>query len=50
MSWKLENSIRHFRNKKRECWKIEINELETDSKNKNIRDFCKGIKDFNKGR
>ena len=49
MSLKLENSTLHFRNKKRECWKTEINELETDSKNKNIRDLYRGISDFNKG-
>jgi hypothetical protein len=28
---------RHFRNKKREYLKTEINELETNSKNENIR-------------
>jgi hypothetical protein len=30
---------RHFRNKKRECMKYKINELATNSKNKNIRDL-----------
>ena len=49
VSWKLENNTRHFRNKKRECQKTEINELETDSKNRNIRDLYRGISDFNKG-
>jgi hypothetical protein len=28
---------------------IKINELETNSKNKNIRDLCRGIKEFKKG-
>jgi hypothetical protein len=36
---------RHFRNKKRECLKDIINELESNSKNKNIR----GINEFKKG-
>jgi hypothetical protein len=39
---------RHFRNKKKEYLKAKINELETNSKNKNIRDFYKGINDFKK--
>jgi hypothetical protein len=30
---------RHFRNKKKEYLKAKINELETNSKNKNIRDL-----------
>jgi hypothetical protein len=39
----------HFRNKKREYLKDKINELESNSKNKNIRDMCRGINDFKKG-
>jgi hypothetical protein len=34
---------RHFRNKKREYLKDKINELETNSKNKNARALCRGI-------
>jgi hypothetical protein len=37
---------RHFRNKKREYLKDKIDELATNSKNKNIRDLYKGINDF----
>jgi hypothetical protein len=40
---------RHFRNKKRECLKEKINELESISKNKNIRDLYRGINEFTKG-
>jgi hypothetical protein len=40
---------RHFRNKKKEYLKAKINELETNSKNKNIRDLYRGINDFMKG-
>jgi hypothetical protein len=40
---------RHFRNKKREYLKDKINELVTDSKNKNIRDLYKGINEFKRG-
>jgi hypothetical protein len=36
VSWEV---IRHFRNKKRECSKEKIDELESNSKNKNIRDL-----------
>jgi hypothetical protein len=39
---KLE-AIRHLRNKKREYLKDKINELATNSKNKNIRDLYRGI-------
>jgi hypothetical protein len=42
---KLENS-RISRNKKREHLKGKINELETNNKNKNIRDSYKGINEF----
>jgi hypothetical protein len=38
-----------FRNKKREHLKDKINELETDNKNKNIRDLYRGIYKFKKG-
>jgi hypothetical protein len=37
---------RHFRNKKREYLKDKINELAINSKNKNIRDLCRGINEF----
>jgi hypothetical protein len=40
---------RHFRNKKREYLKDSIYELESNSKNKNIRDLYKGINEFKKG-
>jgi hypothetical protein len=40
---------RTFRNKKREYLKGKINELETNNKNKNIRDLCRGINEFKKG-
>jgi hypothetical protein len=39
---------RHFRNKKREYLKAKINELETNRKNKNIRELYRGISDFKK--
>jgi hypothetical protein len=38
-----------FRNKKREYLKAKINELETNSNNKNIRDLYRGISDFKRG-
>jgi hypothetical protein len=40
---------RHFSNKKREYLKDKINELESNSKNKNIRDLYRGISEFKKG-
>jgi hypothetical protein len=40
---------RNFRIKKREYLKNKINELETNSKNKNIRDLCRGINELKKG-
>jgi SLT domain-containing protein len=40
---------RTFRNKKREYLKGKINDLETNNKNKNIRDLYKGINEFKKG-
>jgi hypothetical protein len=39
---------RTFRNKKRECMKDSNNELETNNKNKNIRDLYRGINEFKK--
>ena len=40
---------RHFRNKKKAYLKAKIEELETKSKIKNIRDLYRGIGDFKKG-
>jgi hypothetical protein len=40
---------RTFRSKKRKYLKEKINNLETNNKNKNIRDLYRGITDFNKG-
>jgi hypothetical protein len=40
---------RQFRKKKREYLKDKINELESNSKNKNIRDLYMGINEFKKG-
>jgi hypothetical protein len=40
---------RYFRNKKWEYLKDIINELESNSKNKNIRNLCRGINKFKKG-
>jgi uncharacterized protein YaaR (DUF327 family) len=37
---------RHFQNKIREYLKVRINELVMSSKNKNIRDLCRGINEF----
>jgi hypothetical protein len=39
---------RIFRKKKRECLKGKINEIETNNKNKSIRDFYRGINEFKK--
>jgi uncharacterized protein with ParB-like and HNH nuclease domain len=41
--------LKHFRNKKREYLKDTIDELATNSKNKNIRDLYRGINDFKRG-
>jgi hypothetical protein len=41
-----DTSSRYFRNKKREYLKDKINELATNSKNKNIRDMYRGINEF----
>jgi hypothetical protein len=38
----------HFRNKEREYLKDKIIELESNSKNKNIRDLHRGINEFRK--
>jgi hypothetical protein len=40
---------RTFRNKKREYLKGKINELETNNKNKNVRDLYRDINEFKKG-
>ena len=40
------DASRHFRNKKKAYLKVEIEELETKSKIKNIRDLYRGINDF----
>jgi len=40
---------RHFRNKKKEYLKTKIEELEINSKIKNIRDLYRGINGFKKG-
>jgi hypothetical protein len=40
---------RHFRNKNREYLKDKINELTTNSKNKNIRDLYRDINEFKGG-
>ena len=37
---------RHFRNKKKAYLKAKIEELETNSKIKNIRELYRGISDF----
>jgi len=40
---------RHFRNKNKGCLTAKVEELETNSKIKNIMDLWKGIGDFKKG-
>jgi hypothetical protein len=40
---------RHSRNKKREYLKDKINEIESNSNNKNITDLYRGINEFKKG-
>jgi hypothetical protein len=40
---------RTFSNKKRQYLKGKINKLETNNKNKNIRDLYRGINEFKKG-
>jgi hypothetical protein len=44
-----QEASRYFRNKKREYMKDKINELESNSKNKNIRDLYRSINEFKKG-
>ena len=43
------DTSRHFRNKKKAYLKVEIEELETNSKINNVRDLYRGINDFKKG-
>jgi len=43
------DASRHFRNKKKKYLKAKIEELETNSKIKNIREIYRGINDFKKG-
>jgi len=43
------DASRHFRNKKKAYVKVKIEELEINSKIKNIRDLYRGINDFKKG-
>jgi len=43
------NTSRHFRNKKKAYLKAKIEELETNSKANNVRDWYRGINDFKKG-
>jgi hypothetical protein len=40
---------RHFRNVKKKYLKTKISELQTNSKNNNVRDLCRSISDFKKG-
>jgi len=43
------DAIRHFRNKEKVFFQAKIDELETNSNIKNIRDLYRGINDFKKG-
>jgi hypothetical protein len=43
----IRHEARHFRNKKREYLKDKINELEMNSKNKNINEFKRGYQPRN---
>jgi len=45
----IREASRHFRNKKKDYLKAKIEELETKSKIKNIKDLYGGIDDFKKG-
>jgi hypothetical protein len=45
-----QEASRRFRNKKRKYLKDIINKLESNSKNKNIKDQYRGINEFKKGR
>jgi hypothetical protein len=49
MSNVQQEASKHFRNKKREHLKDKINKLESNSRNKNIRDLHRGINEFKKG-
>jgi hypothetical protein len=54
INWDNLNNVRceasrHFRNKRREYLKDKINELETNSKNKDIKDLYRGINEFKRG-
>jgi hypothetical protein len=40
---------RHFRNKRKGVSERKIKELESNSKNKNVRDLYRGINEFKKG-
>jgi len=40
---------RTFRKKRREYLKGKVTELETDNKNRNIRDLYRGVNEFQKG-
>ena len=40
---------RHFRDKEKECQKTRTDELETNSKNRNVRGLYRDISDFKKG-
>jgi hypothetical protein len=44
-----QEASRYFRNKKRENLKNKINDLESNSENKNVRDLYRGINEFKKG-
>ncbi|KAJ4447440.1 hypothetical protein ANN_09447 [Periplaneta americana] len=46
---RIREASRTLRNKKRGYLKEKLNEVETNSKNKNIRDLYKGIKEFKNG-
>jgi hypothetical protein len=45
----MHEDIRHFKNKKRNVCNLQLMELETNSRMKNIRDLCRGINDYKKG-
>jgi hypothetical protein len=49
MSVERQEASRYFRYKEREYLKDKINEPESNSKNKNIRDLYRGINEFKKG-
>jgi hypothetical protein len=43
------DTSRHLKNKKKAYMKAKIEELETNSKLKNVRDLYRGLNDFKKG-